>query len=119
MQYAILLECDPGNTLGGSCIRDVKNMAENLVSRCSFNPQNIHILTTNSTFQKSMSNKYSSYPANSLFNVIDNIKSTREAHTTRGSTPNTIFLNTLSIYYQKLLEMFQKLYHTMTKLVLF
>ena len=26
-QYAILTECDPGTTLGGSCFRDVNNMA--------------------------------------------------------------------------------------------
>jgi hypothetical protein len=74
MKYAILLECDPGNTLGGSCIRDVRNMAEHLVNRCMFDSHNIHVLTTNSPFQKAMSEKYSGYPAKEFFNVIKNVK---------------------------------------------
>jgi hypothetical protein len=32
-KIAILLECDPGNTLGGSCIRDVHNMSKALTER--------------------------------------------------------------------------------------
>lgn len=44
--FALLVECDPGTTLGGSCYRDVKNMAEHLVNRCNFKSENIYILTT-------------------------------------------------------------------------
>lgn len=44
--YAVLLECDPGTTLGGSCYRDVKNMASNLINRCNFPPENVYVLTT-------------------------------------------------------------------------
>jgi Caspase domain len=44
--HAILIECDPHTTLGGSCLRDVRNMATHLIDRCSFVPNNIHILTT-------------------------------------------------------------------------
>lgn len=75
MKYAILLECDPQNTLGGSCIRDVKNMAEHLISRCNLNKSNIHILTTNSSFQKvSLDKGYPTYSSNQFINVITNVK---------------------------------------------
>lgn len=53
-KYAILIECDPGNTLGGSCWRDVKNMAIHLIDRCTFIPKNIFILTTNTPNNKNM-----------------------------------------------------------------
>ena len=74
MKYAILLECDPYNTLGGSCIRDIKNMSEHLINRCDLQQSNIHIFTTNSTFQKTMSEKYLTYPANQFVNIVGNIK---------------------------------------------
>lgn len=73
MRYAILLECDPGNTLGGSCIRDVKNMSENLIMRCNFDQHNIHILTSNTYTQKYNCHTYHS---DQFFNVISNIKNT-------------------------------------------
>lgn len=44
--FALLVECDPGTTLGGSCLRDVQNMANHLISRCGFSPENIIITTT-------------------------------------------------------------------------
>ena len=44
--YAILIECDPGTTLGGSCFRDVHNMATYLISKCHFLPECIYVLTT-------------------------------------------------------------------------
>jgi hypothetical protein len=47
--YAILTECDPGSTLGGSCFRDVNNMAKYLINKCDFTPSNIYILTTPGT----------------------------------------------------------------------
>jgi hypothetical protein len=47
--YAILTECDPGTTLGGSCFRDVNNMGKYLIEKCNFNPNNIYILTTRGT----------------------------------------------------------------------
>ena len=45
-KYAMLIECDLGTTLGGSCYRDVKNMGNHLVERCGFSNENIYILTT-------------------------------------------------------------------------
>ena len=39
--YVFLIECDPGNTLGGSCIRDLVNTAYHL------NCPNINVFTTN------------------------------------------------------------------------
>ena len=43
---ALLIECDPGQTLGGSCLRDVNNMAKSILE---FNKNNIQIVifTTN------------------------------------------------------------------------
>jgi len=43
MNYAILIEADPSNTLGGSCRRDIRNMATALCQRCGFKPENISI----------------------------------------------------------------------------
>jgi Caspase domain len=45
-KFAILLECDPGNTLGGSCLHDVSNMAHALIQKCQFDPKDIYILAT-------------------------------------------------------------------------
>jgi len=45
-KHVILIECDPHTTLGGSCLRDVRNMATHLIDRCSFISNNVHILTT-------------------------------------------------------------------------
>lgn len=74
MKYAILLECDPYNTLGGSCIRDVKNMADNLVKRCHFNTQNIHIATTNTSLLSQTYPIYPTHSSNEIFKIISNIK---------------------------------------------
>lgn len=43
-KLGFLLECDPGTTLGGSCLRDVKNMEQHLKTRCGFDT--IHTFTT-------------------------------------------------------------------------
>lgn len=43
---AILIECDPGTTLGGSCFRDVHNMANHLIVNKVMNASNIHLFTT-------------------------------------------------------------------------
>lgn len=45
--FAILVECDPGKTLGGSCTRDINNLAQHLVNRCHFDPSKIYTLSTN------------------------------------------------------------------------
>ena len=82
MKYAILLECDPNNTLGGSCIRDVKNMSEHLISRCNFKQTDIHILTTNQSFQKSNSEKYQIHPANQFTDIVNSIKKKTCEHDT-------------------------------------
>jgi hypothetical protein len=39
--FAILLECDPGNSLGGSCQRDLLNMKKYLISECNFKEENV------------------------------------------------------------------------------
>lgn len=64
-KYAILLECDPGQTLGGSCLRDVKNLESHLIKRCNFKKENIVCLTTN--------NKYG-LSAQSFFIELDDVK---------------------------------------------
>jgi hypothetical protein len=43
--YALLVECDPSQTLGGSCLRDVRNMANFLVS-FGYDPHKIYVLKT-------------------------------------------------------------------------
>ncbi len=48
MKVGFLLECDPGTTLGGSCLRDVKNMESHLKLRCGFDT--IHTFTTNNRY---------------------------------------------------------------------
>lgn len=44
--WALLVECDPGNTLGGSCMRDVSNMANALMEDCGFAPDHVVCLFT-------------------------------------------------------------------------
>ncbi|QKF94599.1 hypothetical protein QKU48_gp1141 [Fadolivirus algeromassiliense] len=50
-KFALLIECDPGNTLGGSCLRDIENMAKYLIVECDFKPYNIYLLTTNPSYK--------------------------------------------------------------------
>ena len=67
---AILIECDPGNTLGGSCIRDVHNVATFLL-RNGVDGKNIHITLTNLSEKKMDNVVYS--PSRDVLNLIDNI----------------------------------------------
>ena len=46
-RFALLIECDEGNTLGGSCLRDIENMARCLIEH-NFQPSNVYLLTTSS-----------------------------------------------------------------------
>jgi len=69
-KFAILLECDPSQTLGGSCLRDIENMAGGLIKICNFDDKNIYILTTNSFKSKYTFNCFNS---KELFNIIDRI----------------------------------------------
>lgn len=70
-QFAILLECDPGTTLGGSCFRDVHNMAVYLIKNCNFDPQCIYILTTNQPSKRIINVNY--FSANDIFILADKI----------------------------------------------
>jgi hypothetical protein len=75
-KHAILIECDPHTTLGGSCLRDVRNMATHIIDRCSFTSNNIHILTTQHHDKiKGESYKNINYKSSrtDIFNVYDNI----------------------------------------------
>ena len=64
--YSILIECDPNNSLGGSCYRDLYNIS-NYLSKESINCKKIFILTNNYI------NK-DKYPKKCKFNIISNIK---------------------------------------------
>lgn len=64
--YAILIECDPNNSLGGSCYRDLYNIA-NYLTKESINCKKIFLLT----------NKYTNktkYPKICKYSIITNIK---------------------------------------------
>lgn len=69
--YAILLECDPNNTLGGSCQRDIENMASHLISKCNYNSENIYLLTSSS--YKTKINGINQRSSTELFSVFDTI----------------------------------------------
>lgn len=73
-KFALLIECDPGNTLGGSCLRDVENMAKYLIAKCNFDPSNIYLLTTNSSYKPKIPNinHKLSIDMFNLFNEINN-----------------------------------------------
>lgn len=68
---AILLECDPGNTLGGSCIRDVHNVAEFLHSKNI--SDDIHVLLTDlKTLKPEL--KYIKYSSSkTIYTLLDNL----------------------------------------------
>ena len=51
MKIGLLLECDPGTTLGGSCLRDVKNMETHLINRCKFDK--VYAFTTSGRYGSS------------------------------------------------------------------
>lgn len=70
-KFAILVECDPGNTLGGSCLRDVDNMASYLINKCHFLPSNIHLLTTAQYKPKTIG--VSQHISKDLFKVFDSL----------------------------------------------
>ena len=63
--HAFLIEVDPSNSLGGSCLRDLWNTATYLHNRYD----NIKIYVyTNSTLSKS---KLENFPADCVYYVID------------------------------------------------
>jgi hypothetical protein len=66
---AILLECDPGNTLGGSCIRDVHNMANFLLDNKI--SKNIHVLLTDLSKATLKTVQYSH--SKDIFKLLDKI----------------------------------------------
>jgi hypothetical protein len=68
---ALLVECDPGNTLGGSCCRDVHNMATYLLEN-GIDSKNIHILLTNLNKRKMDNVKYS--PTQKLLSILDDLE---------------------------------------------
>jgi Caspase domain len=66
---AILMECDPGNTLGGSCVRDIHNMAEFLIEQNI--TTNIHVLLTDMSKAKLDNVQYSD--SKNVFGLLDKI----------------------------------------------
>lgn len=71
--YALLVECDPGTTLGGSCLRDVQNMATHLISRCQYKPDNIIITTTFCLSEDKKIKNVIYQQSKSFFNLFDEI----------------------------------------------
>jgi hypothetical protein len=67
---AILIECDPGNTLGGSCVRDVHNIAKKLIE-FGVNRDDIEILLTDLS-KKSLDNITYSHSKH-LIETLDNL----------------------------------------------
>lgn len=72
-KYAILLECDPGNTLGGSCRRDIENMANYLIDNSEIPNENIYLLTTSTYSSKCSNVMYES--SKNIFSVVNLILS--------------------------------------------
>lgn len=70
---AILVECDPGNTLGSSCIRDVHNMASYLIQN-GVNASDIIILLTDLSKKKLSNVIYSQ--SNQILQIFDSINLT-------------------------------------------
>lgn len=66
---AVLMECDSGDTLGGSCVRDVHNMAEFLIERKI--TTDIHILLTDLSKAKLKNVNYSN--SKNIFHILDAI----------------------------------------------
>ena len=54
-KYCLLMETDPNNSLGGSCIRDLYNTANYLVNKVN-NIEKIFILTTSILNNENKSN---------------------------------------------------------------
>jgi len=55
---AILIECDPNNSLGGSCIRDINNFCWELYNNQLIENSNITIFTTSEVKNKILNVKY-------------------------------------------------------------
>jgi hypothetical protein len=70
---ALLIECDPGQTLGGSCCRDVNNMA-NAILALGQNSTTVNIFTTNlSKITKIINENVVYYDTNNLFSVLNQL----------------------------------------------
>lgn len=67
--YAILLECDPGTTLGGSCTRDILNMDLHIQSKLGGDKNNIFMFVSdiNRTIQKKSLKNSSNIQSSSVF----------------------------------------------------
>lgn len=70
-KFAVLIECDPGNTLGGSCLRDIDNMASCLVNQFNFISSNIYLLTTSPYKPKTQG--VSQANSKELYNIVNKI----------------------------------------------
>jgi hypothetical protein len=78
--FAILIECDNLNSLGGSCLRDVYNIQRMLVSN-NVLLTNIYILTNNiAYFTKKNINNISNNSKNDFENVLKKIKNTNNLY---------------------------------------
>jgi len=69
---AILVECDPGNTLGGACVRDVHNLAEYLISNNVTTDIQI-LLTDLSKVSKDLTKTVEYDSAKNILSVLDNL----------------------------------------------
>lgn len=77
-RHALLVECDPGQTLGGSCTRDVENMAAQLIANGLMLKHNIHLLTTRVDRPRlSILQDIPRDDSANLFNVFDTIMERR------------------------------------------
>ena len=72
--FAVLVECDPSNSLGGSCYRDIFNIRDGLIAR-KFKEKNIFILSSSCIFQKIQNNhlEENCYLSHNINGVVNNI----------------------------------------------
>ena len=68
------MEADPGNSLGGSCVRDVLNLKYSLMTKFNFIPSNIFILSSsNSSLKKIKLNHINDNCIKSSFINLENL----------------------------------------------
>jgi len=68
---AILVECDPGKSLGGSCMRDVNNVAKFIIDRGLSTARNVVILTTSRVVERINGCEYED--SRNLISVLNNV----------------------------------------------
>lgn len=68
----VLVECDPGRTLGGSCTRDVNNMAHFIIERKLAECKDIIIMTTSPSSQIIPECKYEN--SRNLLSVLNSLE---------------------------------------------